>query len=450
MKKVLLIMASHYRPDGTVHRVERYWTSALTLPYLEALAPPGFGFQLVDDSMGEPPLDTDADLVGLSAMGLQIGRAYALADEYRRRGVPVVMGGEWVSLAPDQALAHCDAIVQGEAEHAWPQLLSDFASGGLRQRLYRSDTLHDWKGLPKVDLDHLPLWRKDLMSERIYREYYFQFPLLVTRGCPHRCDYCSVAEFHSSSYRCRPIGEIVEDVRAIKAKGSRTILFMDDNPIANKRYAKELFRALIPEGIRWCSQCTVSIAEDPELLDLAARSGCFLLSIGFESIRQSNLDGINKPWADANRYARLMREIRKRGIQIVALMMVGLDDDRLEDFDRTLDFLIRNKVSLAKFHLPMPYPGTRFYDEMERQGRILTKDWNQYHYGRAVIRPRHFTPEQAEAKFWATYEGFFELRSIVRRFLPPPRRRLGQTMHYLAANLAFRHLQRQGRHPYLF
>ncbi len=450
MKKVLLIMASHFKEDGTVHRVERYWTSALTLPYLEALAPPGFTFELVDDSLREPPLDTDADLVGLSAMGLQIGRAYWLADEYRQRGRTVVMGGQWVSLAPEQALEHCDAVVQGEAEHAWPDLLRDLAAGGLKRRIYRTDRLHDWRRLPKVDLEHLPLWRRQLMSERVYREYYFQFPLLVTRGCPFRCDYCSVAQFHNNSYRCRPVEEVVEDVRAIKAMGSRSILFMDDNPVANKRYAKELFRALIPEKIRWCSQCTIQIAEDAELLDLAARSGCFLLSIGFESIKQANLDGINKPWADAARYARLMRAIRAKGIQIVALMMVALDDDRLEDFDRTLEFLIRNKVALAKFHLPMPYPGTRFHDEMERQGRILTKDWNQYHYGRAVVAPRHFSPQQAERKFWEAYEGFFELKSIVRRFFPPPPRRLGITMHYLAANLAFRHMQRRGRHPYLF
>jgi radical SAM superfamily enzyme YgiQ (UPF0313 family) len=450
MKKVLLIMASHFKEDGGVHRVDRYWTSALTLPYLEALAPPGFIFQLVDDMANEPPLDTDADLVGLSAMGLQIGRAYWLADEYRRRGKTVVMGGEWVSLAPDQALEHCDAIVKGEAEYAWPELLEDFRAGGLRKRVYATEKLHDWKGLPLVDYSHLPTWRSDLMGERIYREYYFQFPLLVTRGCPYRCDYCCVAEFHKSSFRCRPIGDIIEDIRRIKAMGSSTILFMDDNPVGNKRYAKELFKAMIPEKIRWCSQCTINIAEDAELLELAARSGCFLLSIGFESIKQSNLAEINKDWAHADHYSRLMKEIRRKGIQIIALMMVGLDGDRLEDFDRTLEFLIRNKVSMAKFHLPMPYPGTRFYDEMDRQGRILTKDWNQYHYGRAVIRPKNFTPEQAEEKFWATYHQFFELRSIVRRFVPPPRRRLGTTMHYLAANLAFRHLQRRGRHPYLF
>lgn len=449
-KKVLLISASHFKEDGSVHRVERYWTSALTLPLLEALAPPGFAFQLVDDCMRQPPLDTDADLVGLSAMGLQIGRAYHLADAYRRRGKTVVMGGEWVSLAPEQALEHCDAIVSGDAEYAWPELLSDFDAGGLKKRVYRSERTHDWSNLPKVNLDHLPLWRKELMRERVYREYYFQFPLLVTRGCPYRCDYCSVAQFHENSFRCRPVGEVIEDIRAIKAKGSRTILFMDDNPVGNRRYAKELFKAMIPERIRWCSQCTINIAEDAELLELAAKSGCFLLSIGFESIKQSNLDGVSKAWADATHYARLMKEIRRKGIQIVALMMMGLDDDTLEDFDRTLEFLIRNKVSLAKFHLPMPYPGTRFFDEMERQGRILTKDWNQYHYGRAIVAPRHFTPEQAEMKFWATYQSFFDLKSIVRRFFPPPRRRMNLTMHYLAANLAFRHLQRKGRHPYLF
>lgn len=447
--KILLLMASHYKEDLTVHRLSRYWTSALTLPYLEALTPDDFEVHLLDDMMYEPPLDTDADLVGISAMGLQIGRAYALADEYRRRGRTVVMGGQWVSLNPEQALEHCDAIVKGEAEYAWPELLADWSAGRLKP-IYSSAKVHDWRGLPRVNYEHLPLWRRELMSEKIYRRYYFQFPLLVTRGCPYRCDYCSVTEFHGASHRARPVEEVVEDVRRIKAMGSRTILFMDDNPVGNRRYAKELFRALIPEKIRWCSQCVINIAEDDELLDLAARSGCFLLSIGLESIRQENLDRINKPWSQAERYSELLRKIRRKGIQVVALMMVGLDEDEVSDFDRTVRWLIDNKVSLAKFHLPLPYPGTRFAEDMARQGRILTTDWNQYHYGRAVVRPARISPDQAEASFWASYHGFFEVRSILKRFFPPPPRNLRHWAHYLVANLEFRRLQAAGRHPYLF
>ncbi|MGH9748987.1 MAG: B12-binding domain-containing radical SAM protein, partial [Candidatus Polarisedimenticolia bacterium] len=418
-RRILLISASHELPGGAVARVERYWTSALTLVHLAALTPPDFTVTLVDDFMREPPPDTDADLVGITAMGLQIGRAYRLADRYRARGKTVVMGGEWVSLNPDQALEHCDAIVQGEAEFAWPELLADHQRGGLRRRVYRSERLHDLAGLPRPDLTRLPLWRKELMREKVYREYYFQFPLYVTRGCPFRCEYCCITAFHEGTYRTRPIGEVLGDLDAIRALGSRNVLFMDDNPVGDPRYAKELFRAMIPKGMRWCSQCTVQIADDPELLDLAARSGCTLLSIGFETIRQSNLAGIRKGWARAQDYARVIRELRRRGIQIVALIMIGLDDDDPADFDRTLEFLIRNKVPLAKFHLPIPYPGTPFHARMEKEGRILTRDWNRYHYGSAVIRPRRMTPEAAEARFWATYRDFFSLRSIARRFFPP-------------------------------
>ena len=448
--KILLISASHFEPDGRVARVERYWTSALTLVHLEALTPPDFAVEMVDDFMDEPPLDTDADLVGITAMGLQIGRAYWLADHYRARGIPVVMGGEWVSLNPEQALEHCDAVVKGEAEFAWPELLADFQRGGFARRVYQGEKLHDLAGLPKPNLDHLPLWRPELMREKVYRDYYFQFPLYVTRGCPFRCDYCCITQFHEGTYRKRPIGDVLQDVDAIRAKGSRSILFMDDNPVADRRYAKELFRAMTPKEMRWCSQCTVQIAEDEEMLDLAAKSGCFLLSIGFETIKQENLDGINKPWATAREYARLIRLLRRRGIQIVALIMIGLDDDDPADFDRTLEFLIRNKVPMAKFHLPIPYPGTPFHDRMEKEGRILTRDWNRYHYGSAVIRPNRMTPEMAEQKFWATYHDFFSMRSILRRFFPPAPRNLGIQMHYLTANLIFRKMQRAGKHPYLY
>jgi radical SAM superfamily enzyme YgiQ (UPF0313 family) len=448
--KILLISSSHENPDGSVARCERYWTSALTLVYLKAFTPPGFRVEMVDDFLKAPPELTDAGLVGITAMGLQIARAYRMADAYRRQGKTVVMGGQWVSLNPEQALEHCDAIVLGEAEFAWPELVEDFRDGGLRKRIYKSDRLHDWSNLPRMDLESLPMFRKELMREPIYRDFYFQFPLLVTRGCPFACDYCSVAQFHSSGYRMRPVGDVLRDLRDVQALGSRSVLFMDDNPVANRAYAKELFQAMAPKEMRWCSQCTIQIAQDSELLDLAAESGCFLLSIGFETIRQSNLSEINKNWAKAKEYAEMIAAIRARGIQIVALIMLGLDDDAPEDFDRTLEFLIRNKVAMAKFHLPLPYPGTRFYDRMDQEGRILTKDWNEYHYGNAVIRPLKMTPEAAMDKYWATYRDFFSMRSIVRRFLPPAPRNLHISMHYLLANLAFRKMQRAGTHPYLF
>ena len=449
-EKILLISSSHSNPDGSVARCERYWTSALTLVYLKAFTPPGFQMELVDDFLRPPPESTDAALVGITAMGLQIGRAYRMADSYRALGKTVVMGGQWVSLNPDQALEHCDAIVLGEAEYAWPELVEDFRSGGLKKRVYKSDRLHDWKDLPRMDLESLPLFRKELMRESLYRDYYFQFPLLVTRGCPFACDYCSVAQYHSSGFRMRPVGDVLRDLKDVRSLGSRSVLFMDDNPVANRAYAKELFRAMATQEMRWCSQCTIQIAQDPELLDLAADSGCFLLSIGFETIRQSNLSEINKNWAKAKEYSEMIREIRERGIQIVALIMLGLDDDSPEDFDRTLEFLIQNKVALAKFHLPLPYPGTRCFDRMDREGRILTRAWDDYHYGNAVIRPLKMSPETAVAKYWATYRDFFSMRSIVRRFLPPASRNLHISMHYLLANLAFRKLQRSGTHPYLF
>ncbi len=449
-ERILLISSSHSLADGTVARCERYWTSGLTLVYLKALSPPGFQVDLVDDFITPPPEEPAAALVGITAMGLQIARAYRLADAYRRCGKTVVMGGQWVSLNPEQALEHCDAVVGGEAEYAWPEMLEDFRSGGLRKRIYHSETLHDLKDLPPVDLPSLPLFRRELMQEGFYRDRYFHFPVQATRGCPFTCEYCSVSRFHARGHRTRPVGDVLRDVSDILRMGSRNVLFMDDNLAADPEYARELFRVLRPLGIRWCSQSTIEIARDPELLDLAADSGCSLLSIGLETLKQSNLARLRKGWAKAQDYRGLLREIRRRGIQVVALIILGLDDDTPEDFHRTLEFLIDTKVALAKFHLPLPYPGTPFHDRMEREGRILTRDWNDYHYGNAVIRPLAMSPEAAVATYWATYREFFSLRSILRRFLPPARRNLETSLHYLLANLAFRRLQRAGAHPYLF
>jgi radical SAM superfamily enzyme YgiQ (UPF0313 family) len=432
--RILLISPTHYNADGSLHKTTRYWTSGITLPYLKALTPPGHDVTLVDELFSEVPRDQDWDLVGLTAMGPQIKRAYDLADHFRARGTRVVLGGTWVTLTAEESLRHADAVVAGEAEDVWPQLVADFCEGRSRG-VYRAARRHDLAGLPRIDYTTLPLLKYDAFKTSWLYRMYFHWPVVFSRGCPHPCEYCAVQTYYQRSFRTRPVDDVIADLQTIKALGANRILFLDDNPIAHPEAAKELFRAMIPLRVKWASQCTINIARDPELLDLAARSGCVSLSIGLESINEESLDSVSKGFNLPRRFSRDLAAIRSKGIQVIALLMVGLDGDTLDTFQRSLRFLIDNKISFLKLFTPCPYPGTKYYDDMAKAGRILVNDWGRYDYGSPLIRPARMTTDEMMDGFKYVYEGFYSTRAIARRLFPPPAGSYLETLAYLVANL---------------
>jgi radical SAM superfamily enzyme YgiQ (UPF0313 family) len=257
---------------------------------------------------------------------------------------------------------------------------------------------------------------------------------LFSRGCPHPCSYCAVQTYYQRSFRTRPIADVLADVETIKGLGGDRLLILDDNPIARPDAAKEFFRALIPYKMKWASQSTINIARDPELLDLAARSGCVSLSIGLESVNEDSLEGVKKGFNLPKRFDRDLRAIRDKGIQVIALIMVGLDGDNLGTFERTLDFLIANKISFLKMFTPCPYPGTKYHAELTAQGRILSHDLRRYDYGSPLISPLQMTADQMMDGFKQVYSSFFSLKSIASRMLPPPRGNYLETAAYAFAN----------------
>ncbi len=443
--RIHLISPTHYLPDGSLHKTTRYWTSGITLPYLKALTPPPHEVTFTDELMADldvAAVERDADLVGITAMGPQIRRAYDLADHFRSRGKRVVLGGTWVSLVPEESLQHADAVVVGEAEHVWAELLADLEAGRSRG-LYRAAQWHDLRNLPTFDWWSLPLLKAEAFrSSWLYRMYFF-WPVFFSRGCPHPCEYCAVQTYYNRSFRTRPVDDVIADVRQLRAFGARRLLFLDDNPIGRPDEAKELFRRLIPERVQWVSQTTINIARDPELLDLAARSGARVLSIGLESLSDESLASVAKQFNRPSRFAEDVRKIRARGIQVIALVMLGLDGDTPETFAATLRWLDENKISFLKLFTPAPYPGTQFHADMTAAGRILIDDWGQYDYGSAVVRPLHMTPEQMLDGFRAVYGGFYSVRSMLRRFVPPPRGNLLETLAMVVANAkVMRYLRR--------
>ena len=432
--RIYLVSPTHYGADGTLHKTTRYWTSALTLPYLKALTPPEHDVAFVDELFYDVDLDYPCDVVGITAMGPQIARAYDLAAEFRRRGRKVVLGGTWVTLTAEESLRHADAVVSGEAEGVWPQVLDDLAAGRSRG-IYRAEGWISLADMPAIDYLTLPLLKRDAFRTSALYRMYFHWPIVFSRGCPHPCEYCAVQTYYERSFRTRPVDDVLADLRTIKAHGGNRILFLDDNPIAHPEKAKELFRAMIPLKVKWASQSTINIARDPELLDLAARSGCVSLSIGLESINEPSLASVRKDFNQAKRFVEDIAKLRRRGIQVIALIMVGLDGDTPDTFARTLQFLVDSKVSFLKMFTPCPYPGTKYHADMVKAGRLLDGNWARYDYGSALVQPTGMTCEQMMDGFKSVYEGFYSVPSIVRRFTPPPPGQLLESLAYVVANL---------------
>lgn len=434
--RIQLISPTHYLPDGSLHKTTRYWTSGTTLPYLKALTPPGHEVSFSDELMHDLDVERiarDADVVGITAMGPQIRRAYDLADHFRTRGKQVVLGGTWVTLTPEASLAHADAVVAGEAEYVWPQVLDDLAAG-RSQGIYRAARWHDLKDLPEIDPWSLPLLKADAFrSSWLYRMYFF-WPIFFSRGCPHPCEYCAVQTYYQRTFRTRPLDEFVAEVRRMTSFGARRFLFMDDNPFAHPEAAKEMLRAIVPLRIQWVSQATINVARDPELLDLVGRSGARVLSIGFESLSDESLASVSKQFNRPSRFKEDIAKLRARGIQVIALLMVGLDGDTLETFPAMLRWLEENKISFLKLFTPAPYPGTKFHADMEAAGRLIGGDWGRYDYGSVNVQPLNMTGPEMLDGFRFVYSGFYSVRSMLRRFVPPPRRNLLESMAMLVAN----------------
>lgn len=404
----------------------------MTLPYVAGLTPPDIPVQIKDDLLEEITFQEDCDLVGISFMSHQAPRAYELAAGFRRRGVKVVLGGFHVTLAPEEAQQHADALVLGEAEETWPRLLQDFQAGRL-QPCYQAEKLSDLKGLPVPRYDLLDLKKYKLLN----------IPAQTTRGCPWACNYCEVTQVYGGRFRHRPVDEVLHEIQEIRRlTGSQFIYFVDDNFVANRRHAMEIMERLIPLGLVYGCLATTSVGDDPELLDLMARSGCMHVNIGMESISPDSLKSINKKQNKIKDYERQFKALEKRGIGYSVNVMFGLDGDRPDIFDSTVDFLIRIKAPVSFMFILSPRVGTKVREQLMNEGRIFDHDWTRYCGFQVVYHPRHMTPRQLEEEYWRANRRFYSLSSILRRLTP----RL-YTLHMLPFNLIFAWCVRHRVHP---
>lgn len=401
---VLLVSPTALDSQGRPIKQRRIHLPGLTLSMLAAVTPPDVHLRLVNETVDDIPYDEPWDLVGLTGMGSGIVRAWQIADEFRRRGRAVVIGGIAASLGdPAWSLAHADAVVLGEAEELWPTLLRDHSAGRL-QPVYRMQQ--------PPPIDRLPVPRYDLMDRsRIGRWR----PVQATRGCPFTCSFCSITAFFAQRYRKRPVDQVVRDVRAAKRHGTRHIALIDDNIGVDWDYCADLWEALIPERIIWMSQCSLHIADRPAMLRLAHKSGCRLLSFGIESTSPDSLRAVDKEWNRPERYRDAVRTIRRHGIDVSTEMIIGLDGDDASVFQRTFDFIMDNAISVPRVHIMTPIPGTPLYDELKRDRRILCEEFDRFTGGQVVFEPRHLAPETLQAGYWRLYERLFTWRAILHR-----------------------------------
>lgn len=377
--------------------------SQLTLPLLAALTPAEFEVAAIDENVEPVDFDREVDLVAITALTPTAPRAYEIADEFRRRGRKVVLGGVHPSLMINEAAAHADTVVVGEAEDSWPKLLEDLRNGGIKP-VYESSN--------KMELAGLPTPRRDIMRE----DAYLKIPKVETsRGCPFRCSFCSTTVFYGSRMRYRPVEEVVAEVKDAQ---HRFVFFTDNNITANKKYAKRLFKALAPLKIYWLSQGSLDMADDDELMDLAQESGCVGMLVGFESLSEENITEMGKNASNqVADYERKIRIFHKHKIGLIGCFVFGFDGDDEAVFKKTVKFIKRHNIETPQFTVLTPFPGTALRDQMEAEGRILHSDWKKYDVGNVVFQPKMMTPEELQAGYNWACEQVYSKWAVFRRGL---------------------------------
>jgi radical SAM superfamily enzyme YgiQ (UPF0313 family) len=381
----------------------------LSLGLLAGLTPDGVDLTLFDDRVDAFDPDTPTDLVAITVETFTARRAYEIAAAYRERGVPVVIGGMHATLLPEEVAEHADAVVTGDAETVWAQLVRDAHDGRLDPRY------HGTCGVPQPGARA----RRDLYRGKGY------LPVALVqfgRGCRHHCAFCAVGAYFAHRHHARPVAEVISE---IEASGRRDLFFVDDNLVADPDAAKELLRALAPLGVRWVSQASLDHTRDPEMLRLFAESGCLGNVIGFESLDPDNLRDVRKgPNLRASpAYADEVGALRAHHLQTWAAFILGFDHDTVASLEATCSWATQQRFAFAAFNVLMPYPGTALYARLAEEGRLLYDGrwWlhPDYRFNHAAFRPARMTADELTEVGWRCRQRWSSPGSIVRRALDP-------------------------------
>lgn len=330
---------------------------------LAACTPEGIEIEMADETVDmKVNYKNKAELIAIFFSTPDAFRGYEIADEFRKRGKTVVLGGLHVKFNRNEALEHGNALLIGECEEIWEQLLKDYENGDLKSQYERQEEM-DFSEIKPFPTNLIPLSR-----------YNYVWSVLVSRGCVNKCSYCLVNRFFKSM-RFRPVNDIIEK---IKNSGAKIVELHSDNLTADREYAKELFTKLVPLNIAWVGETTASFADDDELLELAAKSGLSYLLLGLETPSQKILSDVDKEFLKAERVKAQIKKLHKYNIIVDSAMLFGFAGHTKKIFKETSRYVKDIDLDITHAVIPIPFPGTKFYEKLDKERKIETKDWSRY------------------------------------------------------------------------
>ena len=418
MKIKLIQPAMIQRPMDT--KLKTRMAPSLALLTLANLTPKEHEVIIENENVESINFDEKVDLVAVTVTVDVMNRAIEIAKEFRKRSVKVVAGGIHITADPKGAYGYFDAICVGMAERIWQRILFDAQNDSLKE-IY-NDML-SISGQEIVSPDY------DIIDNS---KYLYTNIISTSRGCPFECDFCyNSSQSVHKAYINRPIEDVIREIKTLR---TRHIMFIDDNFIGNPSWTKKFLAQIKPLGLKYNAAVTSNIVDMPDILDDLKESGCQSLFIGFESINDKAIDSVNKVQNSVGKYERLVEELHKRGIMINASFVFGLDEDDSSVFEKTLDWIVKNKIETVTSHILTPYPGTRLYENLHKQGRITDFDLSKYNTANVVYRPKNMTQEELYDGYLWIYKEVYSFKNIIKR-LPSSKK---QWIPYLAFNLLYR------------
>jgi len=407
--KILLIFP-RIEHGATTYSDKGSWSSILfgypiiTLPHLAGITPRQHTVKIVNENYEDINFDEPTDLIGITSYTMTAPRVYEIADDFRRRGKKVVLGGYHPTAMPQEAIQHADSVVLGEAELTWPELIHDVEKGVLKQ-FYGPN--------PDFDMAAIPPIRRDLIRQN---------PMIgavqSTRGCPNQCEFCAIASFCKHAVKHRPVKNVVDEIIQMP---NRIFVIHDPSLTVNPSYSRELFKELIRQKVHkgWVSNGNSNVLGkiDDEFLDLAKKSGCVEWFVGFESVSQESLNGIKKTVNKVEDFKKTIKRLHKHGMAVQGGIIFGFDQDTPDIFDLTLEKMNEWELDAVEINILTPFPGTPLYDRLEREGRIISKDWKRYNQVDVVFKPKHMTEKELFEGSRRVAKQYYSMPNVLMRAL---------------------------------
>ena len=416
--RILIVQPGHYcSKTGRLlkSKHKKGLCPSFILPYLAAFFPKNAEITLIDETLQNIDFNIRYDLVGITVMTPQAKRAYEIGQQFRDRKIPVAMGGYHVNLCPEEAENFSDSIIIGEAEPIWDEFMADFLMGSLKKR---------YTAQKRFDMKSMVLPRFDLINFNQYKAFYgTKVPLETSRGCINKCSYCCTPKVYKGGIIYRPVNEVIEDVKRIIKDGLNIkkplFVFIDDNLTSCPDRCEELFNALRPLRIKWSGYFSTQVCKQPDLIKLAARSGCFSAFLGLESVNTSALKAANKEFNIKEDYSAFAKLFRDNNIILILGMIVGFPEDYKSVFHDTVHFLNTHGIPVAVMHPLYPFPKTDIYHRLKQEGMLYDEEfWRKIHSPYELFKNSNLGDDSLEGAFENMLSQIMSVRSILKRTWP--------------------------------